>query len=439
MTIIRSSLRLADAMAARFGILQRGLSADAIIQTAAQRARSDDFGATDFLPGLRTFLDACVAEAELSLVGRVATRWDTLRFLTNLLRLRAAERADPSILDEPITAPVFITGLPRSGTTFLHRLMMEDPGDRCAAGLADHLPLSAGRRRRAGQPGRAGRPPVARLRAAGARVPRAASAGRGVAAGMQRDHRARVPQPALRHNVSRIPSYRSWLDSEGHAPAYRFHKRFLQHLQHQTPWRRPAGKAAPRWVVKCPDHLFALDAIRAVYPDARLVFVHRDPVKVLLSVAKLTEVLRDPFTRSVDRAAIGRQESARWFEGTAHMMAAGETGGFADPICHVHYLDLIADPLATMQSVYGHLGMAMTKATAERIEAFVLARPRGGYAPHSYRFSDHGLDAGIEREKFRSYMLHFGVQPEHERRPRAGAANVPGAPSNGASLRSRAG
>src|SRR5208337_341980 len=107
-----------------------------------------------------------------------------------------------------------------------------------------------------------------------------------------------------------IPSYRAWLDADpvGHLPAYQFHRRFLQHLQHQ------AGPRAspPRWVLKCPDHLFALEAIRAVYPDARLVFVHRDPVKVLLSVARLTEVLRRPFTRDLDPRTIGRDESARW-------------------------------------------------------------------------------------------------------------------------------
>ena len=99
----------------------------------------------------------------------------------------------------------------------------------------------------------------------------------------------------------RIPTYRAGWTRAGHLPAYRFHRRFLQHLQHQA--RHSGGR---RWVVKCPDHLFALDAIRSVYPDARLVFVHRDPVKVLLSVAKLTEVVRRPFTRRIDPAEIGR-------------------------------------------------------------------------------------------------------------------------------------
>jgi hypothetical protein len=415
-------------------MLRRTLSAEEMMRTASRRSGSDDFGDMDFLPPLQTYLEACMAEADLSLVGRMATRWDTLRFLTNLLRLRQAERAAPEILGETIEAPVFITGLPRSGTTFLHRLMMEDPG--VAAPLVWQTiypyPTRADRR----HDDRAGRV-AGQLRAFERLAPEFRALHPLDATSPQEcsEITAHVFRSLRFDTTYHIPSYRRWLDSEGHGPAYRFHKRFLQHLQHQ----RPAGQKAPRWVVKCPDHLFALDAIRAVYPDARLVFVHRDPVKVLLSVAKLTEVLRDPFTRHIDRAAIGRQESARWFEGTAHMMAAGETAGFANPICHVHYLDLIADPLATVQAVFGHVDMTMTEKTAERIESYIKARPAGGYGPRDYRFADHGLDAGVERDKFRGYMLHFGVQPEHERRSRGGPRSDTGAPSSGASLRSGAG
>src|SRR5262249_8838494 len=104
-----------------------------------------------------------------------------------------------------------------------------------------------------------------------------------------------------------VPTYQRWLDAEGHREAYHFHKRFLQHLQHQN--------GSGRWVLKSPDHIFALDALLDVYPDARLVFVHRDPLRVLSSVAKLTEILRQPFTREVDRLQIGRQVSERWRQG----------------------------------------------------------------------------------------------------------------------------
>jgi hypothetical protein len=434
-TIIRSSLRIADAVAARLGVFQKTLSAEEMIQTACRRTGQDDFGETDFFGPLKTFVDACNSEADLSLVGRAATRWDTLRFLTNLLRLREAERADPSVLDEAIAAPVFITGLPRSGTTFLHRLMMEDA--QVAAPLVWQTIYPYPTRADRGRDGRAGRV-TSQLRAFERLAPEFRALHPLEAASPQEcsEITAHVFRSLRFDTTYHVPSYRSWLDGEGHEPAYRFHKRFLQHLQHQ---HLVPGQPAPRWVVKCPDHLFALDAIRAVYPDARLVFVHRDPVKVLLSVAKLTEVLRDPFTRTIDREAIGRQESARWFEGTAHMMGAGETAGFDEPICHVHYLDLIADPLATVQAVYGQLDMKMTERTAERIEAVVKAQPDGGYGPRNYRFADHGLDAGGEREKFRGYMLHFGVQPEHERRVRGGPRNAAGSSSNGASLRSGAG
>jgi hypothetical protein len=162
-------------------------------------------------------------------------------------------------------------------------------------------------------------------------------------------------------------------------------------------------------VVKCPDHLFALDAIRTVYPDARLVFVHRDPVKVLLSVAKLTEVLRRPFTRRLDPYEIGRQESARWLDGTRRMIAVGDDAGLPEPVHHVDHNALVADPVAAVAKLYRHFGRVPAPATAEAIERYVRQRPGGGYGPRDYRFADHGLDEAAERAKFRGYVERFGL------------------------------
>ena len=114
---------------------------------------------------------------------------------------------------------------------------------------------------------------------------------------------AHIFQSLRLDTTHRVPSYRRWLDRTGHRAAYRFHKRFLQHLQRQ--------KGPGRWILKCPDHLFALEAIGEVYPDARFVFLHRDPTMVLASVARLTEVLRRPFTRQLDRHDLGRQVMQR--------------------------------------------------------------------------------------------------------------------------------
>jgi hypothetical protein len=142
------------------------------------------------------------------------------------------------------------------------------------------------------------------------------------------------------------------------------------------------------------------------------VFVHRDPVKVLLSQARLTEVLRKPFTRTLDRRELGKTESRRWLDGTKRMMEAADNAGFTADVCHVHHMDLISDPVSTVEGVYRHFGIDFPATASAGIENYVAARPRGGYGERSYRFEDHGLDEQQERDRFRPYMLRFGVTAE---------------------------
>lgn len=418
MSITTSVLRVADTVAERIGWLNRPLDPAALIAIARRRTGLMEFGDESFVDPLTRLLESCATESALSVVGRIATRWDAVRFLSNLLHLHAAEQSNPAILHERIERPVFITGLPRSGTTFLHRLMMNDPATRAPLVWQTIYPYppGSGRDRR--------RIHVARQLHAFERLAPEFRALHPLDASSPQecsDITAHVFR-SLRFDTNyHIPSYRTWLDANAkrHLPAFRFHKRFLQHLQHQS--SDPPG----RWVLKCPEHVFALDAIRAVYPDARLIFVHRDPVKVLLSVAKLTEVLRRPFTRTLDPVEIGRQESARWLDGTQRMMAVENDAGLPEPVCHVHYMDLIADPLATVDGVYQHFGMQLPDTASKAIERFVAAKPNGGYGPRDYHFEDHCLDADSESEKFRPYLLKFGIAREaRPDRRGAGGGNI---------------
>ena len=403
MPIQTTVLNIADAVADAAGILRRPLAAGELMALAQRRTRLHDFGDQSFVEPLQRLLRACADEASLSLIGRIATRWDVVRFLTNLLRFHDAERRDPGILAERIERPIFITGLPRSGTTFLHRLMIEDPDNRAPRVWQTiyPYPLDPGKR---GATDRRPRLVARQLRAFERLAPEFRDLHPLDAGSPQEcsEITAHVFRSLRFDTTYRIPSYRSWLDSDGHLPAYHFHRRFLQHLQHQN--------GGGRWVVKCPDHLFALDAIRAVYPDARLVFVHRDPVKVLLSVARLTEVLRRPFSRRIDRKEIGQQESARWLEGARRMMAVGDDAGLPERIHHVHHRDLVGDPVGTVAKLYRHFGLALGEMAAEAIGRYASQRPNGGYGPRAYRFEDHGLDGGAEREKFGAYMRHFGIE-----------------------------
>jgi hypothetical protein len=414
LSIRTKAFRLADNLAAVLGLLDKPIDPDILMQIARRQTGLRDFGDTGFIGPLTRLLDSCSTESALGLIGRSATRWDMVRFLSNLLLLQDAITRAPEILQEPLQKPVFITGLPRSGTTFLHRLMLMDQGNRAPLVWETIYPSPA-----YGSGEKRIRRVASQLKAFDWLAP---------------DFRALHPLAAtspqecseitahvfrsLRFDTNyHIPSYRAWLDADvvRHLPAYRFHRRFLQYLQHQD-------RVARRWVLKCPEHLFALQAIRSVYPDARLVFVHRDPVKVLLSQSRLTEVLRQPFTRHLDPKTLGPDESRRWLDGTNRMIEAADHADFAEPVCHVHHMDLISDPVATVEGVYRHFGMQLPPQSAGAIEAYVAARPNGGYGEHNYQFEDHGLDEQQERAKFRPYMVRFGVTAEAAPRSRTAAS-----------------
>jgi len=376
-----------------------------LIQSACRRIGFSDFGEWPFREGLRRLLDACADEAALSAFGSIGTRWDIARLLSNLLRFRYEEKRQPAILEERIERPLFITGLPRSGTTFLHQLLALDGANHAPRIWNTIHPYPELRSYRK-QDRRRQR--VARqLRIFGILSP-----------DFRRMHPVEAGSPqecseitahvfaSLRFDTTyTVPSYREWLDGAGHDHAYRFHKRFLQHLQYQEP-------GGSRWVLKCPDHIFALEAVRRVYPDARFVFVHRDPLRVLPSVARLTEVLRRPFTRHIDRLALGRQEFERWGQGAELLVRAGDDEPFEEPIFHVRYRELTANPLATVRSLYRHFGLPLEPDHAARMAQFVAAMPDGGYAVNNYRFDTYGIDLEAAHARFATYMDRFGLVRE---------------------------
>jgi hypothetical protein len=402
-------LRGADTVAHALGLLDRPFDPDELIAAARRKTGLRSFGGDGFRQPLEILLRCCAAEAMPSLVGRATIRWDVIRLLSNLLRFEQAEHRTPDIVLEQVERPVFITGLPRSGTTFLHKLLMLDIGNQVPRiwQTIHPYPADDAASRSGGRDNR--------IR----NVDRQLRAFERLAPEFRAMHPVDASSPqecseitahvfaSLRFDTTyRVPSYRRWLDEVGHLEAYRFHRRFLQHLQFRSEPRR--------WVLKCPDHVFALAAVRAVYPDARLVFVHRDPAKVLPSVTRLTEVLRGPFTRHVDRLEIGCQESERWLEGTRHMIQAAEADKSGRSTAHVLYSDLVADPLGTVEGLYARLGLRLPGATADRIRQATTDEPSGGYGVNRYRLEEYGLDPAAEREKFAEYTEYFSIRPESD-------------------------
>jgi hypothetical protein len=379
------------------------LDADEMLAAALGRAGREHFTDRSFMQPLERLIDSCNAESDLNALGRQAVRFEVRRSLNTLLQFERSEREDPTLLERAIERPMFITGMPRSGSTFLHRLLVQDPA--VIAPLSRQLvypyPSPLGRLGTALRACsvhaqfytmRLLAPELNALHQVSPSAPEECT-----------DITAQVFQSLRYDSVYRVPSYQSWLQRHGHVEAYRFHRRFLQHLDSQSPGRH--------WVLKSPDHVFALEEIREVYPDARWVFIHRDPIPVLASVAKLTEVLRRPFAHRVDLEEIGRQVLASWLDGAQRMMRAA-SGASADSILHIQYREIVSNPLETARRVFGHAGIALSARAEERMRRWLGNRTNRKHRGGRYDLAEFGLRPSVLRGQFATYTDAFGVELE---------------------------
>jgi hypothetical protein len=387
--------------------------ADELLDLALKRSRRRDFADCSFIHPFKRLLESCNAEADLSVLGIRALRVDVLRFLRNLLRFEEFEAACPSVLSRPIQAPVFITGMPRSGTTFLHRLILQDPSTIAPRLFQLVYPHAS----RGGRFETALRKRWVGLQLALFRMlspefnalhPVAVDAPEECT-----DITAHVFQSLRFESTYRVPSYNSWLQRHGLLHAYRFHRRFLQHLDAELPGRR--------WVLKSPDHVFALDDIRKVYPDARLVFIHRDPVRVLASVTRLTEVLRRSFARSVDRVEVGRDVSASWVDGAQRISTLSARD---NSVLHLHYQQIVRSPLDAVRAVYRHCSLVLTEETEARMRLWLRTAVNVSRPWRDYSLAEFGLDPHLLRERFARYTDTFGIEIERRAGEAATAARA---------------
>jgi hypothetical protein len=387
------------------------LERDALVAEARARmgladGGVDDFGDARFFEPLDLFLSAAEAEADLNLIGRWMTRRFLVRLLCGRLQLLAYTAADPAVLTERIVEPLVVTGAPRTGTTILHALLAEDPAHRAPLGWELLYPVP---------------PPEPANVAADARIALADRELRllaQVSADLDSIHEysGRMTKECLSAmsftfrseeftSRYRVPTYADWLARCDMRPAYESHRLVLQILQRR--WSQQ------RWTLKSPVHLHALPTLLSVYPDARIVITHRDPLTVLGSLTSLIATLRWAHSDTVDYAEIGRAHARMYHADLDRLVDACEDGTL-DPsrVHHVRYADFMASPLGTVREIYHAAGWELTATAAERIGAHLERRPRGMHGPHVYAFDDLGLDRDAERARFARYQDAFGVPDE---------------------------
>jgi hypothetical protein len=366
-----------------------------------------DFGGDGWREGFNVFVDALNAEAQLNLVGRVLARDDLLNWLENRLRMTDAFAHNPEIGEERVEAPLFITGLPRTGTSILHELLAQDPAHRAPLAWEVRHPCP---------------PPETATHDSDPRIAAAEEEVRfwcEVVPEYDSMHElgAQIPVECIQLTAHEfcsdelpgrhvVPSYSAWLAQADVTPGYRWHKQMLQLLQ----WKCPTE----RWVLKAPSHMASLAPLLAVYPDARIVITHRDPLKVMASVASI--LFSTAWVRS---DAVDVQQVLGWFTGETckYLLDAAESvraaaGDQAAQFCDIRYADMQKDPFATLAGVYAHYDLPFTAEAEAKMRSYLAHKPKGKHGKHSYDFEHTGFDIDEERRRFADYQARYDVPSE---------------------------
>lgn len=377
------------------------VSLDDILAKVDKRVRNDAWKTGTHLDALRVLLASINETGGLHAFGKFYIKTMFAELLLNRARLGELWQQTPEILSEDIHKPVIILGLPRSGTSFLFNLLSQDPNHRFLRNWETTVsqvppqgsyPYSRDPRRRMGR---------YLMWFQNYLVPQ-----------LKDIHEFHLdgPEectPLLMQGFATqalagmfdVPAYSRWLDSVSGEDTYHHHRRILQTLQ----WKYPG----PRWVLKSPDHLAAIDAIVKTYPDACLVHLHRDPLQSVASWASLNAAFRGITTQSIEPDRLGAQvldrlatDMDRYLEQRQHH----EPDRFLD----VRYDDLVNDPIEVVERIYRHFELDFASDTQETLRLF-LDRDRAKARRHRYTAQDYGLTAERVDTRFRNYMKTFGV------------------------------
>lgn len=383
------------------------LDTDRLLSQAHETTELEDLGEDTWREGLERLVATLCEEAALNEIGVQIAAGEITMYLTNRLRLTEWHRRHPELETRDVTPPIVIIGQGRTGTTILHDLLAQDPAHRVPLTWEVDHPLPP--------PETATYTTDPRIAEAQAQLDMTDL----VIPGFKAMHSlgARLAQECVRITAAdfrsmifptqyHIPSYARWLLHEADmAPAYRWHRRFLQVLQ-----SRHHGE---RWVLKSPGHVWCLGALLGEYPNALLVQTHRDPLRIIASIASLLATLRRLASDQASMAEGGAEFAGHLLDGLDRSVRAREDGTVpAERVVDVQFQAFLADPFATIRAIYERLDLELTPEGETRMRAFLAENPQDKHGLHRYSFADTGLDVGELRERARRYQEYFDVPSE---------------------------
>jgi len=383
------------------------LDPDVLVSRARETTGLDNLGEDTWREGLERLVSALRGEAALNEIGIQIAAGEIGMYLANRLRVIEWHRSHSDLGATDVTPPIVIIGQGRTGTTILHDLLAQDPAHRVPLTWEVDRPLP---------------PPETATYDSDPRIAEVQAQldlTELVIPQFKKMHPigARLAQECVRITAAdfrsmifptqyRVPSYARWLLHETDmAPAYRWHRRFLEVLQSRH--RRE------RWVLKSPGHLWSLGALLAEYPNALLVQTHRDPLRIIASIASLLATLRRLATDSTSSAEGGAEFAEYLLDGLDRSVSAREDGTVPSAqVIDVHFQEFLSDPLGCVRAIYARLGLELTSTAEARMRDFLRENPQDKHGVHRYSLAETGLDAGDLRERARRYQEYFAVPSE---------------------------
>ncbi|MCJ2187072.1 sulfotransferase family protein [Novosphingobium beihaiensis] len=383
------------------------LDLDALTETARRQTGLDDFGDPWFLRPMEVLIEAIRAEAALNDLGHFAAVGQFLKVLRERLWTEHWFNTHEDIEAEPLAPPVIVVGPMRSGTTRLHRLLAADDRFEHMRFFETVCPVP----RPGFRPGR--------------RDPRPRQAGRLLSTVHRLNPRTAMIHPTgpfepeeelgllvqsawgMKHEAQwRVPSYGEWIETEDATPAYRHLARLLKLVR----WARGSGQSRRPWVLKTPQHMLDLPALLQVFPDAKLIFIHRDPSKVVGSSCSLVWNQMTIHSDSADPHWIGEH----WLDKTSlqiDRMQAARGGIPPHQRIDVLYRDMDADWEAVMRRVYHFLDIEIAPALPGMRRYVERAKGQHRWQRHRYELASFGLDHRTVRSRFERYASDFDLHP----------------------------
>ena len=367
------------------------------------KARKQNPGVGDPRPETVDALDALLrsvrADARLSFSGRIAAKMDSLRMAGQHLLIEQALREAPEIEQTALPSPIFLIGWMRTGTTFAHRLLAQDPDTRTMPYWESMFPV----------------PPKVGNDQRAAELDRVLGQLQAISPNYEAIHPMGAEEPeecvalftnvfrTLQYNVQyRVPSYVEWLRAQDPRIAYGQYKQQLQLVQ----YHRPHGK---RFALKDPTHSVFVDTILELFPDARFVFTHRDPAKTVSSLCSLYAYTRALFSDDVDPQVLGPELLNSYLPETLERAVAQLDRLPPGRVAHVRAPELFADPIGAMEKAYADLGIELSEATRVGMGALLAQRAAKPKDVHIHSPEGFGLRGAEVRERLGGYCQRFDL------------------------------